>query len=334
MIFSVTERGSFRRCRRLAILTSRNGEYLTKLVPAIHLNIGTLCHTAHQHWLMKPEASLEDLAMNAAVKMYDKMEADYRKQVGAPMSDVEKEPFYEAVQMARAMCANYQVRWGTPLPSDYVIVRPEQKIAVPIPGTEHTCTWCNGTGQFQAGGCTNCNATGEDRHYLEGRLDGLVQDDKGRLWILEHKTYKSRPNMDSLNTADQFLAYMWLVTRLDLGEVGGILYDGMWKREKPPRGRTFEDLFMRLTLLRSPEELDEFGRFLTLEALHMADLYRHPETAYPNRRWEGCFDCGMEPLCRAMSRGEDIERLKVGKYTRRTDEADDDGDDDSDEADT
>ena len=112
---------------------------------------------------------------------------------------------------------------------------------------------------------------------------------------------------------DQFLAYLWILRALNIGPVGGLAYDGAWKRKDPPRGSTLEDLFLRLRLNRSDRELDNFGIQLAIQANEMAS---NPPI-YMNRKWDGCWDCDLVEPCIAKLRGEDYQFILQSRYTQR-----------------
>jgi hypothetical protein len=165
------------------------------------------------------------------------------------------------------------------------------------------------------------------------RFDGLLLDDSDRLHILERKTYKNRPKLASLQTNDQFLAYMWGAEQLGVGEIAGIAYDGLWRRDAvPKRNATFEDLFLRVTLTRTRAEFNEFAHMLPLE---LNDMYAKMDVPFEdlwfNRRWEGCYDCAFgvranrDDVCRAISRGEkaQVEVLLKSYYAPRDDDTED-----------
>lgn len=327
MIITVTERGSYKRCQRMWSLASKNGEHLTPIVVSPALNIGTLVHNAGEKWILDPSKNFTYFVVEAATEMEQSVRERYKKQVGAEISDAEMAPFNESVELARAMAENYQVRWGTPIPEGFKCVQPEQKIQIPIPGAVDKCATCDGPGDVYSEVfgdanpdiCPECRGAGEVQHFLEMRLDGLLQASDGSIWVLERKTYGQRPKLESLQYNDQFLAYMWGLTQLGVAGVGGIAYDGLWKRASAPRGRTFEDLFLRHMLTRSQAELDEFGELLVLEAKEMyATLNRGKFTI--NRQWMGCWDCNMQKLCVAMSRGESTDAIRRMHYTERTDD--------------
>jgi hypothetical protein len=334
MIFTVTERGVFRRCRRQAVLTSKNGRHLGRLFPPLNLSVGTIVHRAHQLWLENPSHSMHDCAMDASVEASNGVRERYLKQVGAYPSDDEMGVTHESIDLALTMCENYALKYGTPLPPDYTLIKAEQKIRVPVEATRQHCVdprclhgkvyrpYYSPTVPDE--NCPTCGGTEEIVHYLEGKVDGLIQHSSGRVDVLENKTYGNRPKQEDLQSNDQFIAYLWLVGQLGFNPHldSCIAYNGLWRRKAVPRGRTFDELFARYTLTRSPAELEEFERFLPLELNDMAAQYARPDDAYINRQWQGCWDCGVSDLCTAMSRGEQaqVDLLLQTKYTERHDD--------------
>lgn len=294
MIFSVTERAEFKRCRRKWSYSSFNRQHITRIVPKRALSLGTLVHKALATWLDIPTGNLANIFTRYAAESLDEARASYRKNIGAEISDAELDPLYEAIHTGVKMMQNYQERYHTPLPDNFRLLSPEQTVLVPIPGTQH---------------------------QLEGRFDALIEDEHGRIHILEHKTYSQRPRQDHLQMNDQFLGYLWILKQA-FGQNGGLAYDGMWTRTTPPKNGTEEDLFTRVILYRPDVELEEFETFLRYEVAEMAN----PDTPlYINRNWMGCFDCMYDPLCTAQSRGEDTEYVRSTMFTirERTDDDDD-----------
>ena len=342
MIFSVTERQNAKRCPRMHRLSAKGGQHLGLIVPPVYLSVGTLIHQASQAWLLNTSQSYEAHVMVAASALIEKAHARYLKQVGVKMSEEEEDPLWEALDFAKVMARNYELRWGAPLPDGFTLIRPEQRVVVPVPGTEHPCPTCAmhyyGGDEFSTrrtwDECPECDGSGQTYHYLDGRFDGLLQDESGRIHILEHKTYNSRPSEESLKNNDQFLAYMWLAIQLDVGDVAGLAYDGLWRRAVVPRGRTFEDLFLRYgPITRSRAELREFERMLPNELNFMAAQLAAPEDPWINRRWQGCYDCSFATkqlksgsyrpgLCDAISRNENVDAVLNLHYTTRDDDVD------------
>jgi hypothetical protein len=273
MKVSVTEIQSFRRCRRQWSYSYQ--QRLVKIVPSNPLVLGSLIHESHEIWLNNPDYNLAEIFIQCANHKLDEIRVLFKSNTGVDSTNDDLSAVLDQIELGLCMSKNYQLRWKTPLPETLNLFAPEQEIEVNIPGTDHV---------------------------LKARLDALLQDNKGRIFILEHKTYSVTPSQDSLDTNYQFLAYLWVASKLNLGEVAGIAYDGLYKRKEPVKGKTLDSLFMRTVLNRNYHELQEFETNLALEANDMAN---NP-SIYPNRRWEGCYhDCGYEKLCRHESRGED-----------------------------
>lgn len=342
MNFSVTEQGSYKRCERQAVLTSKNGQHIGQIFPPLSLSLGSLMHRSHQLWVIAEDPAAKTLqqhCLDASIEMIEHAKTRYKAQVGCLPSDSEMSSLYESVEFGVAMSELYQLRYGQPLPDDYILLAAEQKIEIPVKGTEHPCPDCNGEGfrdnnQHDEGVCSGeCSTAGDDiepgtaRHKLEGRLDGLTQHKTtGQVRILERKTYNSRPKEDQLKKNDQFLQYDWMVRQLGFNPDQGVatLYDGQWRRKEAPRGKTFEDLFARWVLVeRNQHERDEFEQKLPRRLNAMYELYSHEDAlghADTNRRWQGCYDCGVEDLCYNITRGISIDSLMQSKYTSRSDD--------------
>lgn len=350
MNFSVTERQNGKRCPRLHRLSSKSGRHLGLIIPPVYLGTGSLIHKGSQLWFQDPNTSYEAHIMVAAQALIEKAEARYLKQVGCSLSSEESQPLYEAVDYATVMARNYQVRWGGPLPEGFTLLRAEQRAIIPIPNTEHPCERDAPGAMYVSthGGrehrliidnrvdvvCPDCDGSGTMYHFLDGRFDGLMQDAAGRIHILEHKTYNSRPTEEGLAHNDQFLTYMYLALRLGIGDVAGIAYDGLWRRDAVPKNKTFEDLFLRRTILRTRAELLELEQQLPNECNFLYNQLRAPVDPWINRRWQGCYDCSFADkrtktvtrtgLCTAMSRGEDVRSVLNLYYTERDDDIEDD----------
>jgi len=337
MIISVTERGTYKRCRLQWHYSSDNGRNLQRIgVNAPALELGSLIHRALAHWLLEPTQQLPHLFLHHSAQRLEEIRTTYKQVVGCAPADSELSPIYESVELGNHMMENYQRKWKSPVPRGMTYAAAEQEIAVPVPGTEHQCPSCiqileaepishthtfpaityhvTGVSYRSSPSCTLCNGAGFLLHQLRATLDGLLQDKKDRLFILEHKTYSRTPSLATLNTTDQFTGYAWIVTQLNMAPLGGIAYDGMLKSKAPPRGKTFDDLFLRLPILKSPEEIQIWGANLAQELNEMAT----PSLPlYPNRPWQGCFDCSFQEPCTARAKGEDEEHILKTMYTTR-----------------
>lgn len=76
---------------------------------------------------------------------------------------------------------------------------------------------------YKPGGVRACCA-------LVGFIDLLVRDDRGRLWIVEHKTAATLPDEESLVLDDQLSTYAYAVKTLMQEPVQGIWYNVLRKK--------------------------------------------------------------------------------------------------------
>jgi PD-(D/E)XK nuclease superfamily len=344
MIISVTERGSYKRCRRQWMINSRNRWGMTRIVAPSPLALGTLIHSTLGIWLDMykadtplPSGGLADLFLQYANKTIADARQTYERQTGMPMSDGELAPLYESVLQGRCMMDNYQARWGQPIPDGFEIISTEQRCVVPIPGTEHRkeIVWVPDVAPAGVPFAWRAKVMRYRKprlHYLEGKLDAIIREKRsGRLYVLEHKSYGQRPREDVLFSNDQFLAYHWLLLvvaglmGLDVTKVAGVAYDGLWKRASPPKvvdghPGTLMDLFCRRLITRPHQELVEFEDMLASEVLEMAN----DPPIYLNRTADGsCFwGCSDNQLCLAMSRGEDYAHMLRSQYRPKDPDAD------------
>lgn len=287
------------------------------------LVVGRLVHSSLEQWMLNTDTDIDTTYMTQTAAAIQDVRKEYRERVGAPISEEELIDTYEETRIGQAMVNNYVQHWGSPLPEGYTLVQPEQTCLVRIPGAPDNtlCSVCgaryplaNKPIDWCMHGIDNLVV---EHAFLEATLDGLAEQDSNKtLWVIERKTYKQRPRIESLQMNDQFLAYVWVLRQIcrerNLGEVGGVLYDGMWKRDGTSKRHTADDLFLRHTIIRSPFELDEFEKHLLAEYMDMVN-----PAIYPNRRWEGCWDCPYRKLCDAESLGEDVEYVRETYYKTR-----------------
>lgn len=311
---------NYNRCNRMWNLTSFNGQGLTRIVNSVALNTGTLWHQTQAQWLMEPDRDPVDLCMQHYATMLEHAKDNYKARHGMMPMRAELANIEDAGNMLLAMTKNYRDFYKQPLPDGFRCIMPEQTILVPIPNSQQECLDCYGKYRTTpTNECSECDGTGYVQHSLECTFDALIANEADRIYVLERKTYGSRPKLESLMTNFQFIVYEWACQQLGLGPVGGLLYDGVWKRAEVPKGRKFEDLFLRLSLERNEHELQEIEQYLAMKSRQM---YTTSKTEQPllnfNRVWQGCYmDCSVEDICTAMSKGEDVEYIKKEMFTLR-----------------
>lgn len=184
---------------------------------------------------------------------------------------------------------------------------------------------------------------------ISGRVDLLVEQ-QGRLWVVDHKTYQTFVDDSDLETDDQLMTYLYLVSQNypDI-PVGGAFYNQLRKRipaepsinkngsvSKVAIDTTYEiyynaiiaqgcdpsdyqdqlnklrgqEFFRRSVVVRDQAAQDAFVEELQAIVYSM----NHDPIIYPNRTTY-CRICDFANLCRIQSLGQDIDPVKQAFYT-------------------
>lgn len=177
---------------------------------------------------------------------------------------------------------------------------------------------------------------------LSGRIDMVVHRKDGT-WIIDHKTAASAYDARALDVDDQLTGYCYIWWRTT-GEIPkGAIYNALIKEPPgPPRilksgelskdksqrttfdlymaailenelmisdydeilsylqEKGWEQFFLRDGVTRNEEELLSFEERLYHEYLDMAAVIAEPVKAYPNPSQRTCSWCSMLPLCQGM----------------------------------
>lgn len=292
MIFSISEITSYMRCRALWNYGSTNRMRYSKIIPGVALNLGTAVHTALDEWTFDKSISPVAAYLSKLAYMLDDAKVLYAQHTGGQQpSDEELAPYYDAVKLGTAMVNNYVVYWKQPLPPGFTVVDPEQEIIVEVPGTEHK---------------------------IKAKLDELIVDEHGQMFILERKTYSIRPLKGVIEYRPQFKCYVWAARQLLGNKIAGIAYDGLWKRDHVPKGKKLEDLFTRMLIRPNQSELIEFENFLRFITNEMAnDPYVYKHWIEESVSFIGCARCEFRTPCTAGSRGQDTDFFLKSQYYKR-----------------
>lgn len=283
MKFSVSEMMQYNRCRRAWDLQSQNRKGLVPVhgAPA-PLWIGSMFHGI-------VDAQARGVPLEQATKEYivlkkTEYEDDYERAIGAKVSPEEVSRFYEIAGEAMELVESYFAHYGRehPMGEDFEYVVTEMTSEVPIPRT---------------------------RNHLICTMDGIARElSTGKLWVVEHKSYAQRPNLDKLTTDFQLAAYLWVAEMMFTDdEFEGVIYDGVSK--KPGAMERFTRHLVRMPrqlLLQTEQTIVALSREMA-----------NPSTQiFPNFVWTGCFDCQVRDVCKSMSFGEDVEWLLKAQYRK------------------
>lgn len=191
---------------------------------------------------------------------------------------------------------------------------------------------------------------------LSGKID-VVGLRKGRPGIMDHKNLSSFHDSRSLDLDDQLTGYCYIYWRLegvipfdatynvlikDPPKPPRLLKDGSLSKDKSQRttydlylqaikenklsrgdygeilgflrDKGWDQFFRRESVQRSEEELLNFERRLFYEYEDMQKCLEDPERAYPNPGQRTCPGCQMMSLCQAMEEGGDPDYIREQMY--------------------
>jgi CRISPR/Cas system-associated exonuclease Cas4 (RecB family) len=209
---TVTEAQDFLRCRRKWDLTSHSRQALvTAGAPAAPLTMGSAFHAALAAQVegRHPVEAIDEWYAEEEIRI----RTEYRAAVGMDIYENELTKFRQDQEFAKILINRYYNRWtwDRPLGPAYKYIKAEIAFRIPLSGT----------------GAEEDGETDE----LIGTFDGIaVHEPTGRYWGVEHKTYSMQPNLSTLATDWQMMAYAWAAEQLFGVPIEGFLYDGINKK--------------------------------------------------------------------------------------------------------
>ena len=234
IVVSYSELDSFRQCP-LKHLLSYKQRWTKEKSEDSALGKGTLWHKvmeAHYGVIKQAQESGEQVKDPASVLV------QARKAV-TPLLFSENGKQTEVQELMQWMYEGHIDRYGTD--REFTIVGIELGPHVPLPWPD-----------------------GRDSHYiLKTKLDLLVRDSFGQLWVLDHKSGANKPTEFEMQIDDQFGLYTWALHRLGYEVAGSIHsyarttrnqadFDGYSGKATP---QTLDQRFERYYLNRTDREL-------------------------------------------------------------------------------
>jgi hypothetical protein len=249
---SVTERGSFRSCRRRWRLEVIDN--LTPKSPAWALEFGTGIHSALElyyeisaGWNRKAKRSRDPLSLvlGRFDAWYKEMDKQQGLLLGSLYTDAAKDELWDMRNLGMTMLTNY-----AEYSNDLAEQDPWEVVAIEGRGAETLGSsgpkgYPKSAMPFISEGrvlvpivhpITKKPLTGVP--YLSGRIDLIVKRVKrsGKLWVVDHKTTATAPSDRGIDFEDQITGYSYIVWRLTGVLVRGTIFNYLVKQApKPPR---------------------------------------------------------------------------------------------------
>lgn len=324
---TVTERGSFRSCRRQWYVETQD-RLAHKDRVAWALIFGDCIHSALEAYYTQNKRDLKAALRafkRAWTKCNDSIFVKYGK-LATPMLDEWQEYFEKGVKMLTYYDVyDRQAEWKW---DEVLELNIEERGFIDIlnPHTEERL---------------------EGLPLLSGRIDMVVRRKDG-IWIVDHKTAATAYDARALDVDDQLTGYCYIYWRLtgemprgavynalikDPPKDPKILKDGSLSKDKAQRTtyelymaalrredldpedyadmleylkeKAWSQFFLRDVVMRNEEELLSFEKRLFHEYQDMQRVLVDPEQAYPNPNQRTCPGCSLIPLCQAMEEQND-----------------------------
>lgn len=324
---TVTERGSFRTCRRQWYIETQD-RLAHKDRVAWALVFGDCIHSALEAYYTQNKRDLK-AALRAFKRAWKRENDIIHTQYGSlstPMVDEWMEYFEKGTKMLSWYDVyDRQADWKW---DEVIELNIEDRGFIDIlnPHTEERL---------------------EGLPLLSGRIDMVVRRKDG-IWIVDHKTAASAYDARALDVDDQLTGYCYIYWRLTGEMPRGAVYNALIKdppkepkilksgelsKDKAQRTtysiykqaikdndldltdyeeileylkeKAWSQFFLRDVVMRNEEELLSFEKRLFYEYEDMQRVLADPEQAYPNPNQRICGGCSLIPLCQAMEEQND-----------------------------
>lgn len=240
-----SDRKVFKRCRRKYWLSSKLQRGLQPKKPNNILWLGTGVHHALQMYYEGKEE-----IVTAFKKWANEEIARIQKQSG--LWDAEKDSLFEAAKQGANLLKHYK-EWAS-VEDNFEPYKMEVMFSLPITdpkGNPLTVIHPKNGNEVPV--------------VYEGRFDGIVKDDMGHYWVLEHKTAKTFGDWDDkLDMDEQITSYIWAAEYLFDIPVEGVIYNGL--RKKAPT---------KPQLLKSGKGLSKNKSIDTTYEVYLSSIMEH-----------------------------------------------------------
>lgn len=214
---SFSDIDAFLRCRQMWDFKSANRQSIRhKTTPKLYLTLGTAVHKALEgQYEGKDPLVVVDEYM-AAEK--EALRQQYAEIFGFQAWENEFRDFNETAELARGLVAQYFDHYGTDNPlSDQGLTYLGIEIPFKIDITEMI-------------GWNFSNPSDPRRIYFVGTIDAIAANEHDDIFIVENKTYSSKPNSELIQWHFQSQGYAAALEWLTGLEVGGGVYNGIAKK--------------------------------------------------------------------------------------------------------
>ena len=286
LIVRTSDRGIFRSCRQEWDWSSKIRQNLEPSQRYAPFEDGTTWHAGMEVYynpmtwhLLGSDETASAVHQNAREMLVTTHEGSVKEASrlmgGNELPDERLEEYADRLKILQGMLENYFV-WA-PTADNFKPIKIEIEFEVPI---------------YLPGTITPYTIDGNEVVY-QGRLDGIVQDQQGRYWILEHKTAGQFRDTEWLELDPQCGSYAWAIQEQLHVPIAGVIYSQAKKAvPEPPamlvatrQGRNFSvnkqqnttyDLYMQ-TLEKHGESVERYTDMLNFLRVQDNTFFRRIE---------------------------------------------------------
>lgn len=356
---STTERQEFKECRRKWDFASLSRQGIEPNRPAVALWFGTGIHHALEMLYQRratygvdpayvEEMNDRDYVHKVWTDWYNK-ELKRLEESQTVLWDEQKQALEETQELGLRMLENYETWSSVADHNDGTgfkrVLYTEREFAVAIPDKNgEPYHFTDGSGQVW-------------EMWLVGRLDMVVEDFDGRIWVLDHKTSKDRLDEEILILDDQMTLYLWAAQQILQKPIEGCYYNVLRKKlptvpEVLKSGKSlskaktidttyevylqaiedngfdpadYEDILDHLAnkktgffeRVKVRRNQHELAMAGRMLLLEAIDMLNDPYI-YTNPTWDCKWKCDYKDLCLAMNRNDDVAYLRDTMFRKRS----------------
>jgi|SRR5579875_748452 len=334
-ITTVTTMQAFLRCRRAWWLQSPTGLGLEPdRPPALALSFGTAVHAGleanarGEDW----RRALDEVLVHQRQEVY---EAYYNK-VGAPMAPEEALKLKDSEKLAVSVLEHYFERYSEdhPLGQTWEYIQPEVGFEIPL----------DYLGEAAEGWLLRGSIDGLAEHKKTGAIGGVEhktysqKTNEAALQMDDQLTGYFFAVWKLFGVFPESFLYDGIAKKLPIeprllqsGKLSKEWIDtteGVYRRTLAKHGldaADYADILARLAARDKEPQTPFFTRYRIYVPEHSVRLWErnlywrirdmdevvftNGETAYPNVPWTGCWDCGVQDLCKAIQFDEDVHGI-------------------------
>ena len=354
LVIRTSDRGIYKNCRRKWDFHSKLRQGYQPLVAPEPFEFGTAIHAALEVYY-EPDFWEADRSVirQAALQCFRDVVAEHRRNylkfIKQEDMSIEKEEEFEArLTLGTGMLEHY-FEWA-PTMDNFTPRKVEIEFEVPVLDPQGEPAFRR---YVDDDGCVV-----DTPIVYQGRVDLLIEDQRGHYWIVDHKTAAQFGGTDHLDMDEQCGSYIWALRRMLQLPIAGVIYNQLLKSvPKPPselvnggfsknrQQRTTYEVYLK-TLKEYGENLDPYMEFLEFLKDKGNTFFRRLQVnrtpyeitqlghqiykeamemtnpvvpIYPNPGMFNCMGCAYRQPCMAINDGSDVNWILNEQYIKETD---------------